>query len=63
MLLEPTEKKRFIEWLNLQIASNEGLIKASGNLQIPGLDKKFKAEILACKVVLKMLEDGEQVTL
>jgi len=63
MLLSDEDKVTFREWLNQEVISNEGLLKVCGATSVgEQLAKKFRAEILACKVVLKMLE-GEKVTI
>lgn len=63
-LLDPHEKKRFSGWLNMQIHSSSAVIGQFEKMKVPeALINKEKREIAACRIVLDMINSGEEMTL
>lgn len=62
MTLNESEKSHFTAYLEETIRSNEKII---GQLEIiePNLVKKYRAETLACKVVLAILKSTHSETI
>lgn len=64
MLLEPDQKALFARWLQVQINSNEQIVAQFAKLGMAeALYKREQTEQIACKVVLRMLTDGESMTI
>lgn len=62
-LLEREEKIRFSQRLEMQIFSGSGMVEQLEKMKVPDtLIQKEKIEIAACRVVLKMINSGETVT-
>lgn len=62
-LLEPHEKVRFSQWLEMQIYSSSAMVEQFKKMRVPdALINKEELEIAACKMVLHMINSGEDVT-
>lgn len=64
LLLDEQEKRRFSEWLRLQIETSKGMQEQMKKLNLPeAVMKRETVEQAACTVVLRMIESGETLTL
>lgn len=67
MLLDDQQKAVFCRWLEMQISASTGMQEqmqkaAMPQMAIDAFLKKERAEQMACKIVLKMITDGESMT-
>lgn len=63
-LLDLHEKKRFGEWLDMQIHSSSMMVGQFEKMKAPqALIDKEKREMVACRIVLDMINSGEDITL
>ena len=67
MLLDDQQKAVFCRWLETQINTSDGIQEQMAKTGMPqaAIDaflKKERTEQMACKIVLKMIMDGESMT-
>lgn len=64
LLLSSSERGIFINWLKNEIYVTEGIVKEMKKISIPEIiTKKYETDIVACRVVCRMLENTEEVTI
>jgi hypothetical protein len=64
MLLDDAQKVIFCRWLETTISSSEGIVSQMEKIGTPeALLKRERTEQMACKIVLRMLQSGESMTL
>jgi hypothetical protein len=62
-LLDEHEKRRFSEWLELEISSTQAIILQLEKMKVPAeLLKREQIRAAACAVVLRYINAGESMT-
>ncbi len=63
MILTDPERKRFLEYLEIEAYSSEQLVEQMKKIAVPGeLLKQNQVLALACRVLIDRLRSGESVT-
>lgn len=64
MLLNSEQKTVFARWLENQIYTAGGILEQMQKINTPeAILKKYRAEQIACQVVLRMITSGESMTI
>lgn len=64
MFLATEEKHVFVRWLTDQITSTRGLVVQMKLMQTSKVvTDKYEREIMACEIVRRMIESGEEMSI